>query len=50
MRQRDGLGVCTEKEKREGKKRVWNFFVFICAKKGVVGDALGLAGKTLFLT
>ena len=33
---------------RRNKTRLDFFFVFIC--KGVVGDALGLAGKTLFPT
>lgn len=34
---------------RRNKTRL-EFFLCLSAKKGVVGDALGLAGKTLFPT
>lgn len=53
-----GLGIeaegwigCMYREGKKGKEQnAFGIFLCLSAKKGVVGDALGLAGKTLFPT
>lgn len=46
----DWVYVHVQRRKKEKEQNAFGIFLCLSAKKGVVGDALGLAGKTLFPT